>query len=140
MNIIAVLNNEIQNKKQCISTNHINNFAIEFTTKIGKTAKLFMGLCVVICTVSCSSNANIMKNAVVGYVDGNPRPLVMFPIIEGKTYRPQFTSECPVNYYYDDNNSSTCVIRIERIINLHSYREHVPTKYRSVNNHILNGR
>ncbi|WP_213198081.1 hypothetical protein [Klebsiella aerogenes] len=70
MNIIAVLNNEIKNKKQCFSTNHINNFAIEFTTKIGKTANFFMGLCVVICTVSCSSNANIMKNAVVGYVDG----------------------------------------------------------------------
>lgn len=74
----------------------------------------------------CSSNHDFMRNAIVGNVDDNPRPLVMFPIDDdGKFFRPQFKMDCPYNYLYDDSTSTTCVIRKERISNLHSYDEHM---------------
>jgi len=84
-------------------------------------------LIIALLITGCNAHHSFMDNAMVGYVDS--RAVVMFPAGERngvKYYRPQFTSECPYNKYYQDNDSSTgCMVREARIADLHPYREHV---------------
>ncbi|WP_413504111.1 hypothetical protein [Serratia grimesii] len=71
---------------------------------------------------SCSTTHPWMDQAMVGTVDGE-QVIVMFPAGDG-FYRPQFSSDCRRNKYYQlDNNSTGCRIAAERVSNLRAYRE-----------------
>lgn len=77
----------------------------------------------------CTSHHSFMDKAYVGIVD-NAKVVVMFEDSTRngiKYYRPQFASECPYNKVYaaTDSNSTTCLIRENRITHLESYNEHI---------------
>jgi len=79
----------------------------------------------------CTTQHSFMNNAFIGYVDNQAVVLFTAGTRNGvKYYRPQFQSDCHYNkYYQDDNNSTECLIRESRIVDLHPYKEHIPFKY-----------
>ncbi len=81
-------------------------------------------------SVGCTTNHYFMDKAKVGYVDGHAVVLFDAGTRNGVHYfRPQFQSDCHSNkFYFDEQSSTGCVIRADRIADIHSYREHTPLR------------
>lgn len=86
--------------------------------------KKIMMLLAVLVMAGCSTK--FMDNAYVGDING--RTLVIFKdsVQNGvQYYRPQFPSDCQVEFAYGfDETSTTCRIRESRLSNIHSFNEH----------------
>lgn len=109
--------------------------------------KILIVMLVVLLTGCGSVHHSFMDKALVGNVD-NKATIVLFDAGTRngvKYYRPQFHSECGRVYnpiYQMDNGSTGCMIRAERIADLHSDREHTPkvmTKRTDTNYETLDG-
>ena len=92
--------------------------------------KKIITLVITLMLTACSTTHDCTKSAVIGQVDGSTL-VVMYPAYEMAGviyYRPQLSADCGRiynKYYQMDNNSTGCYINVERITDIHSYREHI---------------
>jgi hypothetical protein len=84
--------------------------------------KLWIFLVIVL--TGCNAHHSFMDKALVADFQGR-RIVVFHEYTTGsgiEYYRPQFQSDCRVQYRYEDNPSTGCSIRGDRLSNIRGYR------------------